>query len=80
MDASTKKLLYFGGGALLVGAVGFFVYSFFKKDEVTIGNTTLSLGDDEVESTKSYNFGDKIDFAPLNLETTPLSELWAKLK
>lgn len=82
MDANTKKMLYYGGGAILVGAVAFFVYSFFKKDEIIVGNTALSLGEDEEAVTtktrggfKAPKISQSIDWTP-----TPLSELWNKLK
>lgn len=80
MDANTKKMLYYGGGAILVGAVAFFVYSFFKKDEIIVGNTTLSLGEDEVESTTNGAFNAPQISEGINWTPTPLSELWNKLK
>ena len=82
MDSSTKKMLYYGGGAILVGAVAFFVYSFFKKDEIVVGNTTLSLGQDEEEPTPTGDFkSPKTDFSEgINWTPTPLSELWNKIK
>jgi hypothetical protein len=46
MDAKTKKILIYSGSAVLVGAVGFFVYSFFKKDEFKFDNTTVRIGGD----------------------------------
>jgi len=42
----TKKVLLYTGGALLLGAVGYFVWSFFQKVEIPLGNTTISLGSD----------------------------------
>ena len=82
MDANTKKMLYYGGGAVLVGAVAFFVYSFFKKDEIIVGNTSLSLGEDEQAVTITTGGG---FIAPqisegINWTPTPLSELWRKIK
>ena len=78
MDSNTKKILYYGGGALLVGAVGFFVYSFFKKDEIIIGNTAISINDEETPKSASFN-SPKFDFAEgINWTPTPLSELWKK--
>jgi len=82
MDSNTKKMLYYGGGAILVGAVAFFVYSFFKKDEIVVGNTSVSLGEDETESTTTGGFqSPKIEFAEgIKFEQTPLKDLWNKLK
>jgi hypothetical protein len=42
----TKKVLLYTGGALVLGAVGFFVWSFFQKVEIPLGNTTITLGND----------------------------------
>jgi hypothetical protein len=39
-----KKLIYYGGGALIVGAVVFFVWSFFQKPEIPLGETSIRLG------------------------------------
>jgi hypothetical protein len=81
MDANTKKMLYYGGGAILVGAVAFFVYSFFKKDELVVGDTSISIGEDEEAVTfptggfKAPQISEGINWTP-----TPLSELWNKLK
>jgi hypothetical protein len=42
----TKKILLYTGGAIVLGAVGFFVWSFFQKVEIPLGNTTITLGSD----------------------------------
>jgi hypothetical protein len=52
MDAKTKKILLYGGGAILLGSVAFFVYSFFKKDKIVIGNTNITI-DEEPKEEKS---------------------------
>lgn len=91
MDAKTKKILLLGGGAILIGAVGFFVYSFFKKDEFTFGNTTIKLNknnfvtkvDEETNTVVDLrekqlpfsNISSSIGWTP-----TPISELWNKYK
>ncbi len=82
MDANTKKMLYYGGGAILVGAVAFFVYSFFKKDQIVVGNTAVSLGEDEeIVTTPTGGFkASQITSEGLNWTPTPLSELWRKVK
>jgi len=41
---NTKKILLYSGGAIVLGAVAFFVWSFFQKVEIPIGNTTIGLG------------------------------------
>jgi hypothetical protein len=43
---NTKKILLFTGGAIALGAVGFFVWSFFQKVEIPVGETTVTLGND----------------------------------
>lgn len=51
----TKKVLLYTGGAIVLGAVGFFVWSFFQKVEIPVGQTTVVLGsepkDDKPKST-----------------------------
>ena len=50
----TKKVLLYTGGAIVLGAVGFFVWSLFQKVEIPLGNTTITLGSDSKdESTDS---------------------------
>jgi hypothetical protein len=41
---NTKKILLYTGGALALGAVTYFVWSFFQKVEIPVGNTTVTLG------------------------------------
>ena len=81
MDANTKKMLYYGGGAILVGAVAFFVYSFFKKDELVIGDTAISIGEEEADTFPTGGFkATPIASEGINWTPTPLSELWRKIK
>lgn len=47
MNATTKQILLYGGGAIAVGAIGFFIYSFFEKPKLPVGNTTVQIGEDE---------------------------------
>ena len=47
----TKKVLLYTGGAILLGAVGFFVWSFFQKVEIPLGNTTITLGSDSKDKS-----------------------------
>jgi hypothetical protein len=46
MTTTNKQILMYAGGAIVVGAVGFFVYSFFKKPTLQVGNVTI--GNDDV--------------------------------
>jgi len=46
----TKKILLYSGGAIVLGAVTFFVWSFFQKPKI-IGNTTINLGDKDKKTT-----------------------------
>jgi hypothetical protein len=64
MTAENKKTAMYLGGAIVVGAVGFFVYSFFQKP-IIVGNTTLSLGNEE-------------DKAPTITPTNPFKEMLAQ--
>ena len=76
---NNKKILIYGGGALFLGAVAYFVWSYFQKIELPIGDTTIVLGSDKEEESpvsetdlgKSKNpFTDLLntDFEPI---TTP---------
>ena len=46
---NTKKILLYTGGALALGAVAYFVWSFFQKIEIPVGETTVTLGSDDEE-------------------------------
>jgi hypothetical protein len=46
---NTKKILLYTGGALALGAVTYFVWSFFQKVEIPVGETTVILGSDKEE-------------------------------
>jgi len=46
MTPENKKIAMYLGGAIVIGAVGFFVYSFFQKP-IVVGNTTVVLGEEE---------------------------------
>jgi hypothetical protein len=52
MTPQNKKVAMYIGGAVVVGAVGFFVYSFFQKP-VVVGSTTVSLTKSEEEPEKN---------------------------
>ena len=48
-----KKILFYAGGALVLGAVTFFVWSFFQKPIVPIGDTTVLLGEEDETPTST---------------------------
>jgi hypothetical protein len=48
MKPENKKIAMYIGGAVVIGAVGFFVYSFFQKP-ITLGEKT------------SFNIGETVD-------------------
>ena len=50
MTASTKQILMYAGGAVVLGAVGFFVYSFFQKPTLELGNVVVG-NDEEPKNT-----------------------------
>jgi hypothetical protein len=54
MTATNKQILMYAGGAIVVGAVGFFVYSFFQKPSVQVGNVTVGNDDEPKSSGKDY--------------------------
>jgi hypothetical protein len=72
MTAENKKIAMYFGGAVLVGAVGFFVYSFFQKP-ILVGNTSIDLGNPKQEDNASTN-------APIvaTTPTNPFSQLLAQ--
>jgi hypothetical protein len=43
---NTKKILLYAGGALVLGGVSFFVWSYFQKVTIPIGGTKIVLGSD----------------------------------
>jgi hypothetical protein len=47
MNADTKKYLTYGGIAILVGSLGYFVYSTIKKPSLSVDNTQVLIGEDE---------------------------------
>lgn len=71
MTPQNKKVAMYVGGAVVVGAVGFFVYSFFQKP-VVIGSTTVTINPNEEQTTKP-------DFITNNPFTTLLNKGLAPL-
>ena len=60
-----KKILFYAGGALVLGAVTFFVWSFFQKPIVPIGDTTVVLGEEDETPTTTTSGNNP--FADLNV-------------
>ena len=53
---NTKKILLYSGGALVVGAVGFFVWSFFQKVEVPMAESNSKLDEEDKPSSTTNPF------------------------
>jgi hypothetical protein len=66
----TKKILLYSGGALIVGAVGFFVWSFFQKVEVPMADSdSKPTEEDEPKSTTNPFTNMGIDYEPIKLQS-----------
>ncbi len=48
MNAETKKYLTYGGVAILVGSLGYFIYSTIKKPSLVVDNTQVIVGEEEI--------------------------------
>ena len=83
----TKKILMYGGGAIVVGAVTYFIWAFFQKPVIPIGNTTIVLGnkadeEDETkdnESTTPTNSGTKFNFKPMDFKPIESPNVYANI-
>jgi hypothetical protein len=68
----TKKILIYGGGAIVLGAVTYFVWAFFQKPIIPIGQSTIKFGteDTEEETNEPIKTGSgKIyDFTPIEFD------------
>ena len=67
MTADNKKILMYVGIPLVLGGVAFFVWSFFKKEEIPFDNTVVKFGEEEIEQNTDTNTGNSL-FS--NLPTT----------
>jgi hypothetical protein len=74
MKPENKKIAIYIGGALVIGAIGFFVYSFFQepivvgeKSSFNIGDGTDNSNDEDVSSKPSTIFSQLQDtvFEPI---------------
>jgi hypothetical protein len=67
---NTKKTLIYAGGALIVGAVGFFVWSFFQKVEVPVADSNAKLSEEDKPSSTTNPFSSMgIDYQPIKTPT-----------
>ena len=64
---NNKKILLYGGGAIVLGAVGFFVWSFFQKVDVPLTENTPSTVDDKSTNSGTNYFSQLMDtqFEPI---------------
>lgn len=70
MTPENKKIAMYIGGAIVIGAVGFFVYSFFQKP-IVVGNTTVVLGNEEQTANAPI-------VTPPTTTTNPFKEMLAQ--
>ena len=47
-----NKVIWYAGGALFLGATAFFVWSFFKKPEISSDNANVILDDKQSDENK----------------------------
>jgi hypothetical protein len=55
---NNQKILLYGGGAIVLGAVGFFVWSFFQKVDVPLTENTPATVDDNSTSYTPTTYTD----------------------
>jgi|688.fasta_scaffold1116736_1 hypothetical protein len=77
MTPENKKLAMYLGGAVVVGAVGFFVYSFFKKP-IAIGSTSVVLGNEEDIKNKTAPVANQVSTTTKTTATNPFKEMLAQ--
>lgn len=82
MTPENKKIAMYVGGAVVVGAVGFFVYSFFQKP-IVVGNTSVVLGNEEDKANTPINPFKETLAQSQSYSQTPFSDAfknidWAK--
>lgn len=66
---NNKKILLYGGGAIVLGAVGFFVWSFFQKVDLPLDENTQNTSDDKSTGSGTNFFNSLIDtkFEPIKM-------------
>jgi hypothetical protein len=74
---NTKKILLYSGGALIVGAVGFFVWSFFQKVEVPMAESDSKLAEEDKPTSTTNPFSSMgIDYDPIKSPTIKYDLDW----
>jgi hypothetical protein len=76
MTAENKKILIYTTGALVVGAVAFFVYEFFKKPRtLAIGETEIQIGEEE-KKPNPFTQLTQTNFKDLDLQLSTPQQLF----
>lgn len=75
---NNKKTLLYAGGALVLGAVTYFVWAFFQKPVIPLGNTTIALGETE-EEEPIVNSDKKFDFNPIEFQPIKTPDFYSDL-
>lgn len=68
-----KKILLYTGGAIVIGAVTYFVWSFFQKPNVALDKTNVISDDNQTNENKKdwakYFSQLPTEFAPIKFES-----------
>lgn len=76
---NNKKILLYGGGAIVLGAVGFFVWSFFQKVDVPLTEKTQTTPDDNSTNLGTNWFKSQMDFEFEPIKTPDILD-WSRNK
>ena len=77
MTAETKKIVIYTTGALVVGAVAFFVYEFFKKPRtIAVGDTEIKFGEEEEKKPNPFSQLANTKFKDLELQLSTPQQLF----
>ena len=78
----------YGGGAIVFGAVTYFIWAFFQKPVIPIGNTAIALGSNEDEEEKDVkpkttstttSSETKYDFTPIDFKPIETPNIYADI-
>lgn len=76
----TKKILIYTGGAIVLGAVTYFVWAFFQKPVIPIGDTTIKFGSEDEEKetnqTTQTGSGKAYDFTPIDFKEIETPDIY----